>query len=186
MHSSKQTEEGPSNAAFWGTSDSNRCRGNRLKTTLSNDSKYKTNVSRVSSKKRRKDITTQQAASDCPSSHCSQNRGFRCPAPPSSHETEARRSHASPCPTSAPTRHNTSADSNLVLRVVAQINRLRVLLRLHAAPRLAPQPFLRKRIDRNLILDEVRQILIQIRQGIRVLSQTVVHTSKNVTHTPFP
>ena len=71
-------------------------------------------------------------------------------------------------------------------RIIAQVDCLRVLLGLHAAPRLAPQPFLRKRIDRNLILDEVRQILIQIRQGIRVLSQTVVHTSENVTHTPFP
>lgn len=48
-------------------------------------------------------------------------------------------------------------------RIIAQVDCLRVLLGLHAAPRLAPQPFLRQTVNGHLILNKVRKVLIQIR-----------------------
>ena len=49
-----------------------------------------------------------------------------------------------------------------MLRVVTQIDRFGVFLRFHAAPRFAPQPLLRKRVDGDLVLNEVRQVLVEV------------------------
>ena len=69
--------------------------------------------------------------------------------------------------------------------VITQINRFRLRLRFHAAPAFAPEPLLGQRIDRHLLLNKVREILIKIRQRVWIRRQLVVHTSQNIAHTAF-
>ena len=69
--------------------------------------------------------------------------------------------------------------------VVTQVDRLCSCLALHAAPGLTPQPLLGQAVNGNLVLDEVRQVLVEIGEGIRVLGKAVVHPSEDVSHTSF-
>ena len=72
----------------------------------------------------------------------------------------------------------TAASANqlgrLGLGVVAQIDGLRLRLRLVVAPRFAPKPLLRQRVDRHHVLRVVGQVLVEIRQRVRVLRKLLV------------
>eukprot|EP00968_Pinguiococcus_pyrenoidosus_P029322 scaffold8485_cov277-Pinguiococcus_pyrenoidosus.AAC.8 len=68
----------------------------------------------------------------------------------------------------------------LEARIVAQVDGLRRSLALVAAPALAPQPLLRQREDLHLVLRIVRQVLIEIRQRVRVARQVVVDRAQGV------
>mmetsp|Transcript_123747 Transcript_123747/g.355360 ORF Transcript_123747/g.355360 Transcript_123747/m.355360 type:complete len:202 (+) Transcript_123747:166-771(+) len=65
-------------------------------------------------------------------------------------------------------------------RVLAQVDRLGPGLALLRTPRLAPQPFVRQRVDRDLVLREVHQVLLQVGQRVRVLTQLVVDAAQRV------
>ena len=70
----------------------------------------------------------------------------------------------------------------LMKRVIAKVDRLRFRLRPVVAPGFAPEPLLRQGEDRHLILGIIGQILIQIRQGIRVPAELVIRRPEPITH----
>ena len=64
-----------------------------------------------------------------------------------------------------------------------KVNRLRFALRRAAAPRFAPEPLLRQREDRDLMLRIVRQVLVQVRERVRIATELVVGPAQHVSDT---